>query len=86
MFWIQNRNTVTVINIINYAAKVVNDYVVYDLNHWPRSPLNKSVVKNCLLGVTDVIKKMMKVTMSSMEQHLMEQAHGFLVKTVLELL
>ena len=82
----QNRNTVTVINIINY--KVVNDYFVYDLNHWPRSPLNKFVVKNCLLVVTDVIKKMIKVTMfmSSMGQHLMEQAHGVLVRTVLELL
>ena len=77
-----------VINIINYATKVVNDYVVYDLNHWPQSPLKKFVVKNCLLGVTDVIKKMIKVTMfmASMEQHLMEQAHGVLVRTVLELM
>ena len=35
----------------NYATKIVNGYIVYDLDPWPRNFTNNFRFKNCLLGV-----------------------------------
>ena len=34
----------------NYTAKIINDYIVYDLDGWPEILLNNFKLKNCLLG------------------------------------
>ena len=36
----------------NYGKKIVNVYIVYDLNAQPRNPTNNFEFKNCLLGAT----------------------------------
>ena len=40
----------------NYSTKIVNPYIVYDLDAWPRNPTNSFKLENCLLGVTNVAK------------------------------
>ena len=40
----------------NYASKIVNVYIVYDLDAWPRNPTNNFKFKNCLFGVSSVIE------------------------------
>ena len=40
----------------NYLTKIVNVYFVYDLDTWPRIPINNLKFKNCLFGATDILK------------------------------
>ena len=40
----------------NYLTKIVNACIVYDLDNWPRNRLNKSILKNCLFGATNIVK------------------------------
>ena len=40
----------------NYLSKVVNVYIVSDLDGWPRNPPNNFKFKNCLFGSITVIK------------------------------
>ena len=40
----------------NYASKIVNVYIVYDLDAWPKSSTNNFKFKNCLFGVSSVIE------------------------------
>ena len=40
----------------NYLTKIVNVYIVYGLNAWPRSLTNNSKFKECLLGSTNAVK------------------------------
>ena len=40
----------------NYFNKIVNVYIVYDLDAWPRNPTNNFKFKNCLFGATNVVK------------------------------
>ena len=40
----------------NYASKVVNVSIVYDLDNCPISLLNNFVFKNCLFGATNIVK------------------------------
>ena len=40
----------------NYLTKIVNVYIVCDLDAWPRNPTNNFKFKNCLFGATYVIK------------------------------
>ena len=35
-------------------SKIVNDYIVYDLDAWPRNPTNNFKFKNCLFGATSI--------------------------------
>ena len=39
-----------------YLTKIVNVYIVYDLDSWPRNPTNNFKFKNCLFGATNVVK------------------------------
>ena len=36
--------------------KIVNVYIVYDLDGWPRNPTNNFKLKNCLFGATNIVK------------------------------
>ena len=40
-----------------YATKIVNSYIAYDLNGWPRNHTNNFKFKNCLFGSTNIVKK-----------------------------
>ena len=39
-----------------YLTKIVNVYIVYDLDAWPRNPTNNFKFKNCLFGATTIVK------------------------------
>ena len=41
---------------INYLTKIVNVYIVYDLDAWPRNPNNNFKFKSCLFGATNIVK------------------------------
>ena len=41
---------------INYLTKIVNVYIAYDLNAWPRKPTNNFKFKNCLFGATNIVQ------------------------------
>ena len=41
----------------NFAIKLINAYIVYDLDAWPNNPLNNFELKNCLFGATNTAKK-----------------------------
>ena len=40
----------------NYASKIVNAYIVYDLDAWLKNSTNNFKFKNCLFGATTVVK------------------------------
>ena len=40
----------------NYFTKISNVYIVYDLDAWPRNPINNFKFKNCLFGATNIVK------------------------------
>ena len=40
----------------NYVSQIVNTYIVYDLDAWPRNLTNNFKIKNCLFGSTSVVK------------------------------
>ena len=40
----------------NYLIKIVNVYIAYDLDAWLRHPTNNCKFKNCLFGVTNIVK------------------------------
>ena len=37
-------------------SRIVNVYIVYNLDVWPRSPTNNVKVENCLFGASNVVK------------------------------
>ena len=41
---------------LNYLTNILNIYIVYDLDVWPRNPTNNSKFKNCLFGATNIVK------------------------------
>ena len=53
---IQFNSTFLVKQQNNYATKIVNVYIVYDLDNWPKNPLRNFTLKNCLLGLTNIVK------------------------------
>ena len=40
----------------NYLTKIVNVYIFYDLDAWPKNPTNNFKFKNCLFGATNIVK------------------------------
>ena len=38
-------------------TKILNVYIVYDLDAWPKNPLRSFAVKSCLFGATSIVKK-----------------------------
>ena len=43
-------------NKMQHESKIINVYIVYDLDAWPGNPTNNFKFKNCLLGATSVVK------------------------------
>ena len=44
----------------NQASKIVNVYIVFDLETCPRNPTNNFKFKNCLFGATSIVKNIDK--------------------------
>ena len=40
----------------NYLIKIVNVYIVYGLDAWPRNPTKNFKFKTCLFGATSIVK------------------------------
>ena len=40
----------------NYTTKIVNVFIVYNLDAWPRNPTNSFKFKNCLFGTMDIVQ------------------------------
>ena len=40
----------------NYTSKIINVYIVYDLNVWPRNPTKNFKLKNWFFGITNTGK------------------------------
>ena len=72
----------------NYPTKIVNAHIVCDLDAWLRNPTNSFKLKNGSFGATNIVKIVIKkiVCLLTMEQHLMEQANGILIMTLLGML
>ena len=72
----------------NYATKIVNSYIVCELDARLKVSLDNFKLKNCLFGPTDIVKNNDKESwcIVAMEQHLVEQVHEILVITLLRML
>ena len=53
---IQFNNTPLVVEQNNYATKIVNAYIIYDLDNWPKVPLRNFTLINCLFGAINILK------------------------------
>ena len=40
----------------NYTIKIVNAYIVFELDTWPNNSLRNFILKNCLFEATKVVK------------------------------
>ena len=40
----------------NHTTKIVNVYIVYELDAWPRNPTNNFKFKNSLFAATNIVK------------------------------
>ena len=40
----------------NYLSKILNVYIIYDLDAWPKIPLINFTIKKCLFGATPIVK------------------------------
>ena len=40
----------------SYLSKLVNVYIVYDLDAWPRNPTNNFKLENCLFEATSIME------------------------------
>ena len=40
----------------NYATKIENAYLVYDLDDWSKNPLDNFKLRSCLFGATNVVR------------------------------
>ena len=39
-----------------HTVKIVNAYIIYDLDTWPKNPTNNFKFKNCLFRATNIVK------------------------------
>ena len=44
----------------NYATKIVNAYIVCDVDAWPRNSTNNFKFKNCVFGAASIVKNINK--------------------------
>ena len=40
----------------NYATKIVDEYIAYDLDNWPYNRIRNFSLKSCLFGATIIVK------------------------------
>ena len=52
----QFSKSVLVVQQNNYTTKIVNTYIVYDLDNCLKNMHNNFTLKNCLFGVTSIVK------------------------------
>ena len=56
----RNRNTIQLYSFSCISNQSTNKYckfyIVYDLDNWPRNPPINFAIKNCLFGVTNIVK------------------------------
>ena len=43
-----------------YSNFILNLYIVYELNNWPRNPTNNLTLKNCLFGTVKLVRNAIK--------------------------
>ena len=43
-----------------YSNFILNLYIVYDLNNWPRNPTNNFPLKNCLFVTVKLVRNTIK--------------------------
>ena len=55
---IHSDNGILAVEQKNYATKIVNTYIVYDLDAWLRIPLNNFKLKIFLFRVANIVKIM----------------------------
>ena len=61
----------------NQAIKILNVYIVYNLDAWLRNPTNNFTYENCLFGATNILKITIKKIMGVVATEcLMVQVHG----------
>ena len=56
MYWIRFDKDTLAVEQDNYLTKVVNVYIVYDLDDWPTNPTKNFKFKNYLYGATSIVK------------------------------
>ena len=68
---IKFNSTTLAIEQNNFATKIVNVFIIYDLDNWPKNPLRNFAINSCLFGATNIVKKMKKKSMCILatEQH-----------------
>ena len=52
------NNSVLVQQIFSsfYSSFILNLYIVYELNTWPRNPTNNFTIKNCFFGTVKLTR------------------------------
>ena len=50
------NNIPLVVEQNSYATKIVNAYIAYGLNNWPKLLLRNFTLRNSLFGVTAIVK------------------------------
>ena len=53
---LRSNNSVLTVKQNNHKTNIANAYIVYDLDAWPKIPLNNFQFKNCLFGATNIVK------------------------------
>ena len=43
-----------------YSNFILNLYIVYELNTWPRNPVNNFTLKNCIFGTVKLVANTIK--------------------------
>ena len=51
---IKKENNPLVVEQNKYVTKIVNAYIVYESDTWPKNPLNNFKLKNCLFGAKNI--------------------------------
>ena len=59
---IQLDNSVLVAEQQNFATKIINAYIVCNLDNWPKIPFSNFKLKNFFFSVTNIIKNVIKVS------------------------
>ena len=44
-----------------YSSFILNLYIVYELNNWPRNPTNNFLLRNCLFGTVKLVRNAAKI-------------------------
>ena len=52
----QVNNSPLVVKQNNHTTKIINAYIAYDLENWPKIPLRNFTLKSCLFGATSIVK------------------------------